>query len=450
MKRNNSIFKKALGIILVLAVCISLAGNSSVSRAASRYKIKVNKQKNCVTIYKMNTNGKYKPVKAMVCSTGAATPVGTFPLGEKMRWHTLIGPCYGQYCTRIHGGILFHSVWYYKPSPSTLSSEAYNRLGTTASHGCVRLTVADAKWIYDNVPSGSPVTVYNSSNPGPLGKPSGIRLPSSSRWDPTDVWSSGNPWNKKKPTISGARNQTVPYGGSVSVKRGVTAKNTTGYDATSRIKVLIRYNGEVVKKVNTKKPGVYKVIYKLKDEIGRKVQKIVKIKVTASLPTPKITGAGDLYVQSADQLTKANALKNVTITQKGKALDHKYVKVIFKKLKEGVYKVTYQAQNASELAQVSVKAYVDDQAPKITGVEDGKSYPVDPSVTVTEKYARSLISVSDNISTLHVSDVQVKITKQNDGSYQVVYEVQDQAGNKTKITIHLTAAAQTASGTAVQ
>lgn len=450
MKRNNSIFKKALGIILVLAVCISLAGNSSVSRAASRYKIKVNKQKNCVTIYKMNTNGKYKPVKAMVCSTGAATPVGTFPLGEKMRWHTLIGPCYGQYCTRIHGGILFHSVWYYKPSPSTLSSEAYNRLGTTASHGCVRLTVADAKWIYDNVPSGSPVTVYNSSNPGPLGKPSGIRLPSSSRWDPTDVWSSGNPWNKKKPTISGARNQTVPYGGSVSVKRGVTAKNTTGYDATSRIKVLIRYNGEVVKKVNTKKPGVYKVIYKLKDEIGRKVQKIVKIKVTASLPIPKITGAGDLYVQSADQLTKANALKNVTITQKGKALDRKYVKVIFKKLKEGVYKVTYQAQNASELAQVSVKAYVDDQAPKITGVEDGKSYPVDPSVTVTEKYARSLISVSDNISTLHVSDVQVKITKQNDGSYQVVYEVQDQAGNKTKITIHLTAVAQTASGTAVQ
>ena len=242
----------------------------------------------------------------------------------------------------------------------------------------------------------------------------------------------------------------MPYGGSVSVKRGVTAKNTTGYDATSRIKVLIRYNGEVVKKVNTKKPGVYKVIYKLKDEIGRKVQKIVKIKVTACLPIPKITGAGDLDVQSADQLTKANALKNVTITQKGKALDRKYVKVIFKKLKEGVYKVTYQAQNASELAQVSVKAYVDDQAPKITGVEDGKSYPVDPSVTVTEKYARSLISVSDNISTLHVSDVQVKITKQNDGSYQVVYEVQDQAGNKTKITIHLTAVAQTASGTAVQ
>ena len=55
--------------------------------------------------------------------------------------------------------------------------------------------------------------------------------------------------------------------------------------------------------------------------------------------------------------------------------------------------MTYQAQNASELAQVSVKAYVDDQAPKITGVEDGKRYPVDPSVTVTEKYARSLISV---------------------------------------------------------
>lgn len=52
MKRNNSIFKKALGIILVLAVCISLAGNSSVSRAASRYKIKVNKQKTVLRFIK--------------------------------------------------------------------------------------------------------------------------------------------------------------------------------------------------------------------------------------------------------------------------------------------------------------------------------------------------------------------------------------------------------------
>ena len=45
----------------------------------------------------------------------------------------------------------------------------------------------------------------------------------------------------------------------------------------------------------------------------------------------------------------------------------------------------------------------------------------------------------------------MKISKQPDESYQVVYEVQDQAGNKTKITIHLTVpVSQPVSGAAVQ
>ena len=88
-----------------------------------------------------------------------------------------MGPSYGQYCSRIHGGILFHSVWYYRNGdPSSMSAKEYNKLGTTASHGCVRLMVADAKWIYDNVPSGSKVIIYNSSNPGPLGKPKALKI----------------------------------------------------------------------------------------------------------------------------------------------------------------------------------------------------------------------------------------------------------------------------------
>ena len=62
-----------------------------------------------------------------------------------------------------------------------------------------------------------------------------------------------------------------------------------------------------------------------------------------------------------------------------------------------------------------------------------------------------MIGVSDNVSALKTSDVQVKITNQADGSYHVIYEVQDQAGNKTKVTIHLTvSAAQPATGAAVQ
>ena len=92
MKSNNSIARRILVMVLTVAVCVTMLGNSSGVSAASAYQIKINKQQNCVTIYKSGANGKYKPVKAMVCSTGYATPVGTFPLGEKMlrlQWHTV-------------------------------------------------------------------------------------------------------------------------------------------------------------------------------------------------------------------------------------------------------------------------------------------------------------------------------------------------------------------------
>ena len=35
------------------------------------------------------------------------------------------------------------------------------------SHGCVRLNINNAKWIYDNIPAGSTVCVYHQS-PGPV------------------------------------------------------------------------------------------------------------------------------------------------------------------------------------------------------------------------------------------------------------------------------------------
>ena len=160
---------------------------SSIIGKQSSYVIKVNKKQNTVTVYaKDGSKGYIIPVKAFVCSTGAATPLGTFYTPQKYRWHTLDGPSYGQWCTRITGSILFHSVWYYQPKNTTLSVTQYNKLGTTASHGCVRLTAGDAKWIYDNCSLKTKVIIYNSSTSGPLGKPSAYKLASWHTWDPTD------------------------------------------------------------------------------------------------------------------------------------------------------------------------------------------------------------------------------------------------------------------------
>ncbi|NLN87671.1 MAG: L,D-transpeptidase, partial [Syntrophomonadaceae bacterium] len=33
------------------------------------------------------------------------------------------------------------------------------KLGTPASHGCVRLATEDAQWLYRNIPTGTPVSI---------------------------------------------------------------------------------------------------------------------------------------------------------------------------------------------------------------------------------------------------------------------------------------------------
>lgn len=164
------------------------------------YHFKVNLGANTVTVYEKDENGEFtKPVKAFICSTGKATPKsGKYTISNKYRWRSLFGNVYGQYAVRITGNILFHSVPYEKMYPNTLEYEEFDKLGTSASMGCIRLCVRDAKWIYDNAKAGSTVEFYsNSSNPGPLGKPTIQKISNNKAyrdWDPTDP-DKHNPWN---------------------------------------------------------------------------------------------------------------------------------------------------------------------------------------------------------------------------------------------------------------
>ena len=155
----------------------------------SSYYITVNRAKCQVMVYAKSETGKYDiPVKTFVCSVGmpgTPTPTGTFTTPAKYRWHTLMGPSYGQYCTRIVGGVLFHSVAGSNMTSHNLSAGNYNMLGQPASHGCVRLCVRDAKWIYDNCALGTTVTISDTAAMQ-FDKPTSIKIPASQNWDPTD------------------------------------------------------------------------------------------------------------------------------------------------------------------------------------------------------------------------------------------------------------------------
>ena len=169
------------------------------AQAASKhpYMVTVNAAKNIVTVYEQDEAGNYTvPKKAFVCSTGKYTPAGTFRTTDKYTWRLLFGDVYGQYATRIYKHILFHSVPYFEEDPGTLEYEEYNKLGTQASAGCIRLTVADAKWIYDNCPAGTTVKIYeDGKEPLQPEKPKKIDVTDTLRrgWDPTDGREE-NPW----------------------------------------------------------------------------------------------------------------------------------------------------------------------------------------------------------------------------------------------------------------
>ena len=176
---------------------IPLTTPKSSFRAGYPYYIKVNRKMNVVYVYE-NVGGQYsKLIKVFTCSTGRDTPLGVYGTQNKYTWKTLIGPCYGQYSTRITGPILFHSVPYKYQRKDSLEWWLYNRLGNKDSLGCIRLTVADAKWIYDNCPLGTYVEIFDSDNLGGVEKPTTIKISDDDPrrgWDPTDP-DPANPWH---------------------------------------------------------------------------------------------------------------------------------------------------------------------------------------------------------------------------------------------------------------
>ena len=163
------------------------------------YYIEIIRNQNVVIVYGLDGNNEYKNiVKVFICSVGLNnwTPTGTFTTSPGYEWGTLNGGLYGQYSTRIKGSILFHSVPYYSMNKNDIEWEEFNKLGVPASQGCIRMTVEDVKWIYDNCSSGITVKIYDGELPLGVTKPTAPKIDGESPnrgWDPTDP-DSNNPW----------------------------------------------------------------------------------------------------------------------------------------------------------------------------------------------------------------------------------------------------------------
>ena len=217
---------------VVLVLCFFWQVPQKAQAAEYPYLLEVNLTQNTVTVYRKNEKGDYSiPDRVFLCSVGGATPTGTFHTSDKYVWRPLFGNVYGQYATRITGHILFHSIPYLKMNDKgSLQYEEYGRLGTSVSMGCVRLTVADAKWIYDNCPKGTTVRMIRSDAPLPLlpQQPPHLDTTDVKRrgWDPTDP-DPANPWHvvEQTPKVS-LDNISVQSGKEFFDIQGLHKKNS--------------------------------------------------------------------------------------------------------------------------------------------------------------------------------------------------------------------------------
>lgn len=445
---NKSIISRTgmhgfLFLTTLVAMLVTVNMKTVYAKEKQPYLIKVNRACNTVTVYEKDSKGNYTvPIKAMVCSvgTGSRTLTGTFNTKEKYRWKLLNGNVWGQYATRIVGGILFHSVYYYGYcDPSTLSTKEYNKLGTAASQGCIRLTVADAKWIYDNCPIGTQVIIYDDKkNPGPLGKPEAIKLPSNVKWDPTDP-NEKNPYLTKQPKITGAKNISINYGETVDLLAGIKAVSSLGDDITSKLVV----EGEI--DYNT--PGKYKITYSVTDSLKRECKKTVTITVKApvlpakSMPEsepenvseakpeymPELKGVADRVVNS--ELTGELALSYVEAYYGNKAIGKDNIDVQMIAISNNEFKIIYKLSYEGRTVEKEALFIVDTEAPVIEGVRDFK---MEAGEMPSDGYLLKNIRVSDNYTAAEKIRLSAEIIEDNDGGYLVIYKAEDEAGNMAK------------------
>ncbi|NLO97468.1 MAG: L,D-transpeptidase family protein [Peptococcaceae bacterium] len=123
----------------------------------SEYSIEVIVKDQKVLVYKQGNL-----IKEFIASTGInnSTPTGDFTIQNRGEW--FFSEKYQQGAKywvsfKDWGVYLFHSLP--MDRQQNIIPEEAAKLGSPASHGCVRLQLEDAKWIYDNIPQGTKVHI---------------------------------------------------------------------------------------------------------------------------------------------------------------------------------------------------------------------------------------------------------------------------------------------------
>ncbi len=135
-----------------------MSKNAQVRASSTRWLIMTDTSACQVGVYS-GSYGNWSRVALWSCGPGKpSTPTvkGEFTIyGRGKSFGSRSYTCW--YYTQFYGNYLFHSVLYNRGSMTQIQD---GTLGKQVSHGCVRLDINNAKWLYDNIPNGTKVVIY--------------------------------------------------------------------------------------------------------------------------------------------------------------------------------------------------------------------------------------------------------------------------------------------------
>ncbi len=131
--------------------------NSSGFESRSEYFVLVDISRQRTMVF-TGRAGEWTMLCSLVCATGrneSPTRRGMFLISKRGEW--FYSPRHNsgaKYWVRFHDAFLFHSL-----AMDARGEILDNVLGEKRSSGCVRLSVEDAKWFYENIPEGTAVFI---------------------------------------------------------------------------------------------------------------------------------------------------------------------------------------------------------------------------------------------------------------------------------------------------
>lgn len=244
---------------------IAMTDEYPVPSNDGNYIIYVNTALNVTTVYRTDEEGnRGEAVRCIPCSTareGYETPLGDdwylmeWIILPDNEWCYMADGTEGLYAYRITNGeifdIMFHSVPYYSTDHGDLEWEEYNKLGSEASMGCIRMCAGDVRWLGETCAINTPVYLYSDPNEVfPISVDEPIRIPAEVEeirgWDPTDPISS-NPWHTYTIEMNVPNSVEVEQGADYAqdpILAEVKVTDQFGHDLSQYAQVMDSYDTE--------------------------------------------------------------------------------------------------------------------------------------------------------------------------------------------------------------